>query len=144
MIHTFAQSSPSNGASRAEDFQPQTRNPQTTGGNLQPSSSLQSTGDQNVLQNEDAHIVVPSGVSDPPRPTGSPLNGGGINWFFVVTASVLLVGLLEFIFRYRERLTMKTSRATESIEFVTPEASLVEQPADAKKSDKKTKRIKRR
>jgi hypothetical protein len=104
MISLFAQATgtPNSGASNAEDFQPLTRNPQTTGGGLQPGTGSQSTGGQDILSNENARIVVPVGEGQAPAPQ-STTPGGGINWLVVVGVAVVIVAALEYIFRRRDK-----------------------------------------
>lgn len=105
MLQGFAQATnlPENGASSAEDFQPLTRNPQTAGGGLQSATGAQSASGQDVLTQKDAHIVVPASNNQPSVTQAVSPKGAGINWLFVVAISVLLVVLLEFVFRRRER-----------------------------------------
>ncbi|HTE22616.1 MAG TPA: hypothetical protein VK674_06270 [Candidatus Limnocylindria bacterium] len=85
MITLFAQATnaPNNGASNAQDFQPPTRDPQPTGGGLQPGSVPQNTTTQDILSNENAQITVPVGsgqtVTPPPKPPT-----GGMSWFLLV------------------------------------------------------------
>lgn len=105
-MNLFAQATnvPSTGASNAEDFQPLTRNPQTTGGGLQPGTVPQSTTTQDILSSENARITVPVSngqtVSQPPTALDT---GGGINWFLVIVGAAVIVAALEYVFRRREK-----------------------------------------
>lgn len=152
MTHTVAQATPSNGASRADDFQPQTRNPQAAEGDLQQGSNLQDTSGYDVLNNENARILVPSGSSEPSESPAPVPGGEGINWPLVVIISVLLVGVLEYVFRRRERSKAAGVPAStvydEPViaEAPAPQPTLppATQPTKPRKSRKKAKRKKRR
>lgn len=97
-----ANQAPSNGASNASDFQPPTRNPQNEGINTQEQSTgVQQTGDQDVLNNSQAQIEVPINPAD--HDTVPNASTGGINWFAVILASVVLVVAAESLLRKLER-----------------------------------------
>ena len=93
---------PNNGASNAEDFQPQTRNPQTAPGNLQPVTGAQQTSPQDVLSQSNTRIVVPSNPADPPEVVQPVSTGGGINWVFVFVSTAIIVFVAERFFRKRD------------------------------------------
>ncbi len=97
-----ATSAPNNGASNASDFQPPTRNPQTGELNTQQQTSeVQETGDQQLLNNPNAHIEVPVNPADRSYANGTPPRG--INWPAVIVIAVVLVVIAEFIIRKREK-----------------------------------------
>jgi len=127
----FAQATnvPTNGASNAQDFQPQTRNPQATRSELQPGSVPQATDSQDILSNENARIVVPVG----PAQTVTPLpvsRAGGINWFLVGIAVIILGAGLQYAVRRRKKpLTARPQTATkraapQEVSVVLAEASV--------------------
>lgn len=137
-MNLFAQATnaPNNGASNAEDFQPLTRNPQTTGGGLQPGKGPQSTTSQDILSKENARIIVPVSDGQPGETKAATTTAaGGINWFLVVAVAAIMVVALEYFFRRRERaskLAPARSVPTETIEYpveepepVVPEAAEV-------------------
>jgi len=105
MIQMFAQATrvPENGASRAEDFQPLTRNPQAAGGGVQSGVEPQSAGGQDILNHENARIIVPTNDVQTATPMQTTANGASINWFLVIVISIILVALLEYVFRRREK-----------------------------------------
>lgn len=104
-MNDTTQTPPADGASRSEDFHPETRNPQSTDGVLQPNSSLQVTGDQGVLMSEGARLTVPSGSSElVERPVS--VSAGGLSWFFVAAVTALLVGVVVLIVWRRAKLKL--------------------------------------
>lgn len=117
MINTFAQAtgSPTSGASRAEDFQPLTRNPQTTGGGLQPGTGPQTTSGQDILNDSNAQILVPSSSGQGPPASSAAPAAGGINWIFVIVVAVLIVAALEYLFRRREKTKAPQASAVDTI-----------------------------
>lgn len=84
---------PDHGASRAEDFQPQTRNPQQAPANLQPNSGLDQGGVQEILSgNSDARILVPGASDSGPKTQGATtVNQAGINNGLIWAGVLLLV-----------------------------------------------------
>lgn len=145
-MNYFAQTAslPGDSASRAEDFQPPTRNPQTAGGDLQSGASIQSVEGQDILNNGNARILVPTGEAAEPAPT--PLaNSGGINWLVVLAISAVLVIAVELLIRRRERT--KRSSATSApeainatVDTVHGEYSAPQNPTRRKKTRKQRRR----
>src|SRR5688572_8592779 len=96
-----ATQAPSNGASNADDFHPPTRNPQVAPGSLQPGAPTQNTSGQDVLNNPNARLSVPTTSSTPGETVATP--SGGINIAFVIIASVVIVLAVEFFLRRRDK-----------------------------------------
>lgn len=129
MMNLFAQATqaPNNGASNAEDFQPLTRNPQTTQGGLQPGTGPQSTSGQDILNKENTRIVVPVGDNNGETQGAqqqAPVDGG-INWLLVVIVAAVIVAAIEYFFRRRERRSSQHARSAEA----TPQ-EVITVPAD--------------
>lgn len=102
-VHRIANFS-ANNSSKAEDFQPLTQNPQVTDGGLQPVVGPQYTVGQDVLNQKDIHILVPSSGNAPISDQPSIASEAQINWIIVVLASVVIVVAIEFVLRKREKL----------------------------------------
>ena len=122
-MNLFAQAiqTPNNGASNAEDFQPPTRNPQSTQTNLQTSQGPQSASGQDILSNENARIVVPVGDGDPQAQSEQTPAGGGIDWFLVIAIAAVIVVGLEYFFRRREKSQPVDTPAVIEVPQTTPE-----------------------
>ncbi|MCA9332010.1 hypothetical protein KC968_03670 [Candidatus Saccharibacteria bacterium] len=90
-------------SSKAEDFQPLTQNPQTTDGGLQPVVGPQDAVGQDILNQKDAHILVPTSDHAPTVDQPSIASGAQINWLIVVSVSVIIVVAIEFVLRKREK-----------------------------------------
>ena len=88
-----ATGTPGSGGSNAEDFQPPTQNPQTAPTSLQPVGDAQTAGDQSILNNQNARIIVPTGPPAEPNAVG-PKHVGGSNATAILLIAALLVGLL--------------------------------------------------
>ena len=131
----FAQATdtPQNGASRAEDFQPQTQNPQVPGNtqDQQAGHNLQNTGDQQILNDPTAHINVP--VNPAPPPATLQVTSASVNLYLVVAVSIVLALIAEYIWRARRKASTSSAAqlASVSAEEVT-EQPLADQPVSAK------------
>lgn len=137
-MNLFAQATntPGNGASNSQDFQPLTRNPQTTGGGLQPGTVPQSTTSQDILSNGNARITVPvsnvNGATSPPPVVDS----GGINWLLVFIVAAVVVFVFEYGFRRRDKRShvqttdFDDSSYQEVIEYPVDESESPEVPKE--------------
>lgn len=138
---------PTDGASKAEDFQPPTRNPQSVGGSVQSGgSSTQSAGGQELLGDPTATISV---TRDPIEGDGATtaVSPDGVNWVFVLVASAVIVAAAEYWFRRRDRKAAASAgKATaSSVEVTTDEPApvsetVVAQPAQTESGKKKSKK----
>jgi hypothetical protein len=153
----FAQvtSLPSTGGSSAQDFQPTTQNPQAVRGNLQqPGATGQSTSGQDVLNNQNARIIVPVNPANPPSATTTQLTA--MNWWpiFVVLflLGIFLCGLIYYFTRkkmvtsiiYEEEIPPQESALPVRIPVQEKITSPVPTPKKAKAKKSKSKRKKSR
>lgn len=96
MIVAQATGVPPTGASNAEDFQPQTRNPQADALPTQPqNSNLQNPSSGEVLGEQNVRIFVPNaGVVDAnssSRQVASTNTNGSDAWMFIVIGLAILI-----------------------------------------------------
>jgi hypothetical protein len=123
-----ATQAPNNGASNAQDFQPQTRNPQTAPANLQPGTgSAQETSPQDILSRQNTRINVTSNPAPPPQ--AQSVQTGGINWGWVVISTVVIVAVLYYILTLRDR--RKASLAETEVLPEAPSAGVESSAAEA-------------
>ena len=128
---------PANGASNANDFQPQTRNPQAGALPMQPqTSNLQNPTSMEILSNQNAQIIVPSsnqaGQTLAKQDTQA---DSGINFFVVVVVVFVLVfGVIAFLSSSRKKPS-KPAIPAPSEEVVTSPP-----PKKPKRNKKKPKR----
>lgn len=125
----FAQTDGLSGASKAEDFQPLTRNPQQAPGSLQPGLGSQSAGGQELLTtNPSAELKVMT-TGNPNPVTNTNTNGNGINYLpFVIIVSAIIVAAVEYYFSRREKGFKKVpavaSAETSAEQIAQPETSV--------------------
>lgn len=134
MNSIFAQTggAPDNGASNAEDFQPQTRNPQPGGIDTQRSGgNIQETGDSDVLSRTDESIQVPVNPADTRDSGASP--AGGINWVVVIVATIVLVVVFDALLRRRDKRAYATDSGVVSEEATATESPKKKHPKSTQK-----------
>lgn len=137
-----ATSVPASGASNAEDFQPQTRNPQDNVVPTQPqsSNSLQTPTGMDVLNDENLQIIVPgahSGQSSTLARSTQPESGASL-FVIAVIALVVVLGIGAVFSNRRKQV--------ETSEPVTPKkkAAAVPNPPKKAKHSKKSKSKRKR
>ena len=146
MATNTTQSAVNPGASNASDFQPGTQNPQSAApATLLPSATtgLQSGDQDQVLENKDARITVPTVA---PAKNASPTttsNGNGLTVFWIGLVVVVL-GLL-FLWRWFRRSSEVTGPSEVTIPedtvtaVVTPKPKVTAAPKPKKPVPKKSK-----
>lgn len=144
-------SAPTSGASNAEDFQPPTQNPQSTGTSLQQPNSTQNTSGLDVLTNTDARIIVPTTNPAPPSAV-APDTSSGLNGWVVLVILLVIVVIGAALWRRAKSsygvarsfsdMTDSFSEPTES----TPAqmSNVQEKPSPAKKKKSKKSKSKRK
>jgi hypothetical protein len=121
-----ATNTPTNGASRAEDFQPQTRNPQPTNGSLQTGGGPQSVGGPDILSNPEARIVVPTGASDGVL-AKTTTKDAGINWFMIILVVIAVAAAAKYFSWLKKQPSSVQEPIQEKLPAESPEA--IETPA---------------
>ena len=121
----FAQAvkAPTNGASNSEDFQPPTRNPQSTDNLQQGAAQTQTAGGQDLLTNPNANITI---TRNPAEANGATTAArpNGMNWGLILFVSVIIVVIVELWFRRRDRKTSLINVATASTEALEEEVTV--------------------
>lgn len=139
MIRTFAQASPGNGASNAEDFQPTTRNPQNNASSIQQQDNLQGvTNPQEFLnENKEAQLRVNAQPA-----TGQPqAQPRDITSLVLIAVIAIVVGIILFKVSNRlpDKKTGKKLPAAQEPKAEVAKSGETKKPA-AKRKAKKSKR----
>jgi hypothetical protein len=141
-----ATDTPESGASRAEDFQPPTQNPQVPANTQQQDGQLQQTGDQDILSSPNARITVPVNPA-PPQPTPQ-VATAQVNWLMIVVVTAALAVVFQVFVRAKRsksslgKVYIETEATPAQVEKPAPspptKAAPAKKPATKKKPAKKS------